>query len=99
MKKLVVMGLAMAMTAAMVNGVCAQPVQAADGEGLKVALLLSGAANDQGWNQTRPDFPVHSGYSYYKKWKERYFQSVLITDPGCQTTAGWILLHRNWISG
>lgn len=52
MKKLVVMGLAMAMTAAMVNGVCAQPVQAADGEGLKVALLLSGAANDQGWNQT-----------------------------------------------
>lgn len=51
MKKLVVMGLAMAMTAAMVNGVCTQPVQAADGEGLKVALLLSGAANDQGWNQ------------------------------------------------
>lgn len=48
MKKLVVIGLAMAMTAAMVNGVCAQPVQAADGEGLKVALLLSGAANDQG---------------------------------------------------
>ena len=37
MKKLVVMGLAMAMTAAMVNGVCTQPVQAADGEGLKVA--------------------------------------------------------------
>ena len=52
MKKLVVMGLAMAMTAAMVNGVCTQPVQAANGEGLKVALLLSGAANDQGWNQT-----------------------------------------------
>lgn len=52
MKKLVVMGLAMAMTAAMVNGVCTQPVQAADGEGLKVALLLYGAANDQGWNQT-----------------------------------------------
>ena len=52
MKKLVVIGLAMAMTAAMVNGVCSQPVQAADGEGLKVALLLSGAANDQGWNQT-----------------------------------------------
>ena len=52
MKQLVVMGLAMAMTAAMVNGVCTQPVQAADGEGLKVALLLSGAANDQGWNQT-----------------------------------------------
>lgn len=52
MKKLVVMGLAMAMTASMVNGVCAQLVQAADGEGLKVALLLSGAANDQGWNQT-----------------------------------------------
>ena len=52
MKKLVVIGLAMAMTAAMVNGVFAQPVQAADGEGLKVALLLSGAANDQGWNQT-----------------------------------------------
>lgn len=52
MKKLVVMGLAMAMTAAMVNGVCTQPVQAADGEGLKVALLLSGAADDQGWNQT-----------------------------------------------
>ena len=52
MKKLVVMGLAMAMTASMVNGVCTQPVQAADGEGLKVALLLSGAANDQGWNQT-----------------------------------------------
>ena len=35
MKKLVVMGLAMAMTAAMVNGVCTQPVQAADGEGLE----------------------------------------------------------------
>ena len=52
MKKLVVMGLAMAMTAAMVNGVCTQPVPAADGAGLKVALLLSGAANDQGWNQT-----------------------------------------------
>ena len=52
MKKLVVMGLAMAMTVSMVNGVCAQSVQAADGEGLKVALLLSGAANDQGWNQT-----------------------------------------------
>ena len=52
MKKLVVMGLAMAMTAAMVNGVCTQPVQAADGEGVKLALLLSGAANDQGWNQT-----------------------------------------------
>ena len=32
MKKLVVMGLAMAMTASMVNGVCAQPVQAADGD-------------------------------------------------------------------
>ena len=52
MKKLVVMGLAMAMTAAMVNGVCTQPVLGADGERLKVALLLSGAANDQGWNQT-----------------------------------------------
>ena len=52
MKKLVVMGLAMAMTASMVSGVSALPVQAADGEGLKVALLLSGAANDQGWNQT-----------------------------------------------
>ncbi|MGO5542800.1 BMP family protein [Blautia sp. HCP3S3_H10_1] len=42
----------MAMTASMVSGVYAQPVQAAEGEGLKVALLLSGAANDQGWNQT-----------------------------------------------
>ncbi|MDD5803390.1 MAG: BMP family protein [Clostridia bacterium] len=52
MKKLVVLGLAMAMTASMVSGVYAQPVQAAEGEGLKVALLLSGAANDQGWNQT-----------------------------------------------
>ena len=52
MKKLVVLGLAMAMTASMVSGVSALPVQAADGEGLKVALLLSGAANDQGWNQT-----------------------------------------------
>ena len=39
MKKLVVMGLAMAMTAAMVNVVCAQPVQAADGEGLKLSLI------------------------------------------------------------
>ena len=52
MKKLVVLGLAMAMTASMVSGVSTLPVQAADGEGLKVALLLSGAANDQGWNQT-----------------------------------------------
>ena len=52
MKKLVVLGLAMAMTASMVSGVSALPLQAADGEGLKVALLLSGAANDQGWNQT-----------------------------------------------
>ncbi len=52
MKKLVVMGLAMAMTVSMMNGVCAQPVHAAKGKGLKVALLMSGAANDQGWNQT-----------------------------------------------
>ena len=52
MKKLVVMGLAMAMTVSMMNGVCAQPVYAAKGKGLKVALLMSGAANDQGWNQT-----------------------------------------------
>ena len=52
MKKLVVMGLAMAMTVSMMNGVCAQPVNAAKGKGLKVALLMSGAANDQGWNQT-----------------------------------------------
>ena len=52
MKKLVVMGLAMAMTVCMMNGVCAQPVHAAKGKGLKVALLMSGAANDQGWNQT-----------------------------------------------
>ena len=52
MKKLVVMGLAMAMTVSMMNGVCAQTVHAAKGEGLKVALLMSGAANDQGWNQT-----------------------------------------------
>lgn len=52
MKKLVVMGLAMAMTVSMMNGVCAQPVLAAKGKGLKVALLMSGAANDQGWNQT-----------------------------------------------
>ena len=52
MKKLVVMGLAMAMTVSMMNGVGAQPVHAAKGKGLKVALLMSGAANDQGWNQT-----------------------------------------------
>ena len=52
MKKLVVMGLAMAMTVSMMNGVRAQPVHAAKGKGLKVALLMSGAANDQGWNQT-----------------------------------------------
>lgn len=52
MKKLVVMGLAMAITVSMMNGVCAQPVHAAKGKGLKVALLMSGAANDQGWNQT-----------------------------------------------
>ena len=68
MKKLVVMGLAMAMTAAMVNGVCAQPVQAADGEGLKVALLLSGAANDQGWNQTAQ-----------RTWKLLIFPPLLLT--------------------
>ena len=64
MKKLVVMGLAMAMTAAMVNGVCTQPVQAADGEGLKVALLLSGAANDQGWNQTAYEGPQKACEKY-----------------------------------
>lgn len=52
MKKLVVMGLAMAITVSMMNGVCAQAVHAAKGKGLKVALLMSGAANDQGWNQT-----------------------------------------------
>ena len=52
MKKLVVMGLAMAITVSMMNGVRAQPVHAAKGKGLKVALLMSGAANDQGWNQT-----------------------------------------------
>lgn len=42
----------MAITVSMMNGVCAQPVHAAKGKGLKVALLMSGAANDQGWNQT-----------------------------------------------
>ena len=52
MKKLVVMGLAMAMTVSMMIGVCAQQVHEAKGKGLKVALLMSGAANDQGWNQT-----------------------------------------------
>ena len=52
MKKLVVMGLAMAITVSMMTGVCAQQVHAAKGKGLKVALLMSGAANDQGWNQT-----------------------------------------------
>lgn len=52
MKKLISIGATMVMTMSMVTGVCAQPVQAAEGEGLKVALLLSGAANDQGWNQT-----------------------------------------------
>lgn len=31
---------------------CTEPVHAAKGKGLKVALLMSGAANDQGWNQT-----------------------------------------------
>ena len=45
MKKLVVMGLAMAMTVSMMNGVCAQPVHAAKGKGLKVALRMSGAEN------------------------------------------------------
>lgn len=47
MKKLVSVSAAMAMTVAMMSGA---GVQAEDG--LKVALLLSGAANDQGWNQT-----------------------------------------------
>lgn len=47
MKKLVGVSAAMAMTVAMMSGA---GVQAEDG--LKVALLLSGAANDQGWNQT-----------------------------------------------
>ena len=56
MKKLVVMGLAMAMTVSMMNGVCAQPVHAAKGKGLKVALLMSGAANDQ--VGTRPHMRV-----------------------------------------
>lgn len=72
MKKLVVMGLAMAMTAAMVNGVCTQPVQAADGEGLKVALLLSGAANDQGWNQT--------AYEETQKACEKYGYELAYTE-------------------
>ena len=72
MKKLVVMGLAMAMTAAMVNGVCTQPVQAADGEGLKVALLLSGAANDQGWNQT--------AYELTQKACEKYGYELAYTE-------------------
>ncbi len=72
MKKLVVMGLAMAMTAAMVNGVCTQPVQAADGEGLKVALLLSGAANDQGWNQT--------AYEGAQKAYEKYGYELAYTE-------------------
>lgn len=50
MKKVMSLGMAMMMTASVAAG--AMTVQAADGEGLKVALLLSGAANDQGWNQT-----------------------------------------------
>lgn len=52
MKKLVVMGLAMAMAVSATGGMAVQPVKAAEGKGLKVALLMSGAANDQGWNQT-----------------------------------------------
>lgn len=47
MKKLVSVSAAMMMTMTMLSGA---GVQAEDG--LKVALLLSGAANDQGWNQT-----------------------------------------------
>lgn len=50
MKKVMSLGMAMMMTASVAAG--AMTVQAADGDGLKVALLLSGAANDQGWNQT-----------------------------------------------
>ena len=84
MKKLVVIGLAMAMTAAMVNGVCAQPVQAADGEGLKVALLLSGAANDQGWNQTAYEGAQKAceKYGYWltqRTWKLLIFPPLLLT--------------------
>ena len=85
MKKLVVMGLAMAMTAAMVNGVCAQPVQAADGEGLKVALLLSGAANDQGWNQTAYEGAQKACEKYgyelatQRTWKLLIFPPLLLT--------------------
>ena len=80
MKKLVVMGLAMAMTAAMVNGVCAQPVQAADGEGLKVALLLSGAANDQGWNQTaKPVRNTDTNWLTQRTWKLLIFPPLLLT--------------------
>ena len=72
MKKLVVLGLAMAMTASMVSGVSALPVQAADGEGLKVALLLSGAANDQGWNQT--------AYEATQKACEKYGYELAYTE-------------------
>ena len=82
MKKLVVMGLAMAMTAAMVNGVCTQPVQAADGEGLKVALLLSGAANDQGWNQTAYEGTQKACEKYgYENWLTQRTWKLLIFPP------------------
>lgn len=77
MKKLVVMGLAMAMTASMVNGVCAQPVQAADGEGLKVALLLSGA------EMTRAGIRLHT---------KEHRKPVRNTDTSWLTQRIWKLL-------
>ena len=57
MKKLVVMGLAMAMTVSMVNGVCAQPVQAADGEGRHESRLAGYAPRGEG--DARRAFPHH----------------------------------------
>ena len=75
----------MAMTAAMVNGVCAQPVQAADGEGLKVALLLSGAANDQAGirqhtkEHRKPVRNTDTNWLTQRTWKLLIFPPLLLT--------------------
>ena len=65
MKKLVVMGLAMAMTAAMVNGVCTQPVQAADGEGLK--------------EHRKPVRNTDTNWLTQRTWKLLIFPPLLLT--------------------
>ena len=85
MKKLVVMGLAMAMTAAMVNGVCAQPVQAADGEGLKVALyfpeqqMTRAGIRQHTKEHRKPVRNTDTNWLTQRTWKLLIFPPLLLT--------------------